>query len=579
MANLTLTSVIDTVLSSATLSDARTNLGVEIGADVQAYDPQLAAIAGLATTDGGFIVGNGTTFVLETAVTARASLGLATVAATGAYADISGTPTLATVATSGLYSDLSGTPSLATVATSGAYSDLTGTPTIPSQLADLSDVDSTVGTPSDGDILVFRSAGNDFVLESKPAGGSNPALNDVTDVTITSVANNELLAYDTTSGEWINQTPTEAGFATVATSGAYGDLSGTPGLATVATSGAYADLSGTPSLATVATSGAYSDLSGTPTLPSGAIVGTTDTQTVTNKTIDGDSNTLSNLDIGNEVDWASATDVADRSATPASGDKLLMFEAGVGLRKIDWDDLPSGGGSSTLDGLTDVTITSVAGNESLVYDSVSGDWVNLDLLSEDDIFNKSASATDSVTIGNQSGRSMTGTRNVAVGNESLRTMTSGFDNVAVGHEALELATSNAHTNVAVGRGAGKSITGGSGFVGIGANAGNTYANMTDCIIIGSGADTSASGETGSIAIGKSVISSGTDGLNLGNVIHGTMTSSSEVIKFRGSSSSTADPSTTELPTSREWGIHKNTTSGNVFLAYNDGGSIVKVQLT
>jgi hypothetical protein len=43
-------------------------------------------------------------------------------------------------------------------------------------------------------------------------------------------------------------------------------------LATVATSGSYADLTGTPSLATVATSGAYSDLTGTPTIPSGTQV-------------------------------------------------------------------------------------------------------------------------------------------------------------------------------------------------------------------------------------------------------------------------------------------------------------------
>lgn len=39
-------------------------------------------------------------------------------------------------------------------------------------------------------------------------------------------------------------------------------------LATVATSGAYSDLSGTPSLATVATSGSYNDLSNKPTIPS-----------------------------------------------------------------------------------------------------------------------------------------------------------------------------------------------------------------------------------------------------------------------------------------------------------------------
>lgn len=42
------------------------------------------------------------------------------------------------------------------------------------------------------------------------------------------------------------------------------------GLATVAETGAYSDLSGTPSLATVATTGAYSDLSGKPTLGTAA---------------------------------------------------------------------------------------------------------------------------------------------------------------------------------------------------------------------------------------------------------------------------------------------------------------------
>jgi len=39
------------------------------------------------------------------------------------------------------------------------------------------------------------------------------------------------------------------------------------GLSTVATTGAYSDVSGTPTLATVATTGAYSDITGTPTLP------------------------------------------------------------------------------------------------------------------------------------------------------------------------------------------------------------------------------------------------------------------------------------------------------------------------
>lgn len=49
-------------------------------------------------------------------------------------------------------------------------------------------VDSSVGTPSDGDILVYRSAGADFILESKPASGSNPAAADITDATADGIA-------------------------------------------------------------------------------------------------------------------------------------------------------------------------------------------------------------------------------------------------------------------------------------------------------------------------------------------------------------------------------------------------------
>jgi hypothetical protein len=60
----------------ASASTARTNLGVAIGTNVQAWDANLDQIAALAVTDGNIIVGNGSAWVAESGATARTSLGL-----------------------------------------------------------------------------------------------------------------------------------------------------------------------------------------------------------------------------------------------------------------------------------------------------------------------------------------------------------------------------------------------------------------------------------------------------------------------------------------------------------------------
>ncbi|MBV6642872.1 MAG: hypothetical protein KI791_19300, partial [Cyclobacteriaceae bacterium] len=56
---------------------ARTNLGIDIGSDIQAWDQALDDISGLAVTDGNIIVADGTNWIVESGATARTSLGLA----------------------------------------------------------------------------------------------------------------------------------------------------------------------------------------------------------------------------------------------------------------------------------------------------------------------------------------------------------------------------------------------------------------------------------------------------------------------------------------------------------------------
>ena len=71
-----------------------TSLGLVIGTDVQAYDADIAAIAALSSADGNFIVGSASGWVAESGATARASLGLGSIATLSSI-DISANTNLA----------------------------------------------------------------------------------------------------------------------------------------------------------------------------------------------------------------------------------------------------------------------------------------------------------------------------------------------------------------------------------------------------------------------------------------------------------------------------------------------------
>jgi len=141
-----------TVESGAT---ARASLGLTIGTNVQAWDADLDTIAGLAKTDSNFIVGNGTAWVVESGSTARTSLGLGSIATQEASSvaitggTINGTTIGATTAAAGTFTSLtaSGAASVGSLSSSGALSgtSLTSTGAISGTTITAS---TSVATPS-----------------------------------------------------------------------------------------------------------------------------------------------------------------------------------------------------------------------------------------------------------------------------------------------------------------------------------------------------------------------------------------------------------------------------------------------
>ena len=88
-----------------------------------------------------------------------------------------------------------------------------------------SNAEGDITISANTDLSQYNNATSAFITDV-----SGDDLGTLQNVNITSIADNELLQYDTGTGAWINQTITEAGFAAVATSGGYGDLTGRPNI-------------------------------------------------------------------------------------------------------------------------------------------------------------------------------------------------------------------------------------------------------------------------------------------------------------------------------------------------------------
>lgn len=280
-----------------------------------------------------------------------------------ALSDYTPTANLAAVALSNDYDDLDDKPNLATVATSWSYTDLSNKPTIPSVINNVTSTDTTNAlSAAQGKILQDQiddlsalwkflslwdsttwlpisfpqaipytySTWDYYLVETVWTTNYKPTWSSYTGTASTTVETEEvevwdLYIYDGTT--WLlqlnhgktvsfaNLTGSPSDNAALST--ALWQKANSADLATVATTWAYSDLSGTPTLATVATSWSYNDLSNKPTIWSwtltiqknGTAIDTFSANATANKTINVTVPTKTS-DLTNDSNFVASTSLA-----------------------------------------------------------------------------------------------------------------------------------------------------------------------------------------------------------------------------------------------------------------------------
>lgn len=209
-----------------------------------------------------------------------------------------------------------------------------------------------------------------------------------------------------------------------------------------------------------------------------------------------------------------------------------------------------GVGGKTLEGIGDGADQNIAiGNSETFQNNISGFW---NVAIGQDCMNGNVSGSRNVSIGaNNLRNNVEGCRNVSIGNFSLaqaknvhRTVAIGGDcmstaiasedNVAVGFQSL-YANTTGEQNVAIGSNALQANTTGLGNVAIGHTALSKVTTGRTNIAIGFGAGKSLTSGNGNIVIGANCdVSSGSYyGLNIGNLLKGSVQSGSAYLSVNG----------------------------------------------
>ena len=286
--------------------------------------------------------------------------------------------------------------------------------------------DVVITSPSNGYVLTYDSGSGTWIDAAPTGGGGASALDDLTDVTITSNTSGEILKWNGSS--WINNTLAEAGIAAASHTHTLSDITDAGSLAALNAIAALDDI--TDVTITANSAGEILKWSGTAwinnTLAEAGIAAASHTHATSDITsgtfdnarisagnvtqhvasIDHDAtlNFVANEHIDHSTVSISAgsgltgggTIAANRTlsvdingltadASPdGAADYVMSYDASAGaLKKVLMDNLPGGGGATSLDGLSDVVVASVATGDMLIYTGSQWDNKTINDLSTD----------------------------------------------------------------------------------------------------------------------------------------------------------------------------------------------------